>query len=219
MAEDAGTAAAVSGTPGGTEPQAINVSIPPTWMEDDNFKGFFKDENGAKAFDLEGLKSSYLATKQALPAVPETADQYKFDFPEGWPLDEADIKLQREMAKSAGLTQAQYEQIAKHDVARLANAAEAEAKKHAEAVATLRKEWGQKYDGNLTLAKKAAEAWFGKGVGDLLEHETNPAIIKGLYAIASKMGEDTLRQGGAPEAGRPVGSDGRPRLAFKSMGD
>jgi len=219
MAEDAGTAAAVSGTPGGTEPQAINVSIPPTWMEDDNFKGFFKDENGAKAFDLEGLKSSYLATKQALPAVPETADQYKFDFPEGWPLDEADIKLQREMAKSAGLTQAQYEQVAKHDIARLTSAADAEAKKHAEAVATLRAEWKTNFDGNFNLAKKAAEAFFGKGVGDLLNTETNPAIIKGMYNIASKMGEDTLKQGGLPAESRPLGVDGKPRLKFKSMGD
>lgn len=218
MAENAGTPnAGDSGNQGGIEP--ISVSIPPTWMEDENFKVFFKEENGAKSFDLESFQKHYIETKQALPAVPETADAYKFEFPEGWPLDEADIKLQRDMAKTIGLTQAQYEQIAKHDVARLANAADAEAKKHAEAVATLKKEWGQKYDGNLTLAKKAAETWFGKGIGDLLDHESNPAIIKGLYSIASKMGEDTLRQGGAPETNRPVGPDGRPRLAFKSMGD
>jgi hypothetical protein len=220
MTENAGTPnAGNSGNQGGNEPQPISVSIPPAWMEDDNFKGFFKEENGQKAFDLEGFQKHYLETKQALPAVPETSDAYKFEFPEGWPLDEAAIKVQREMAKAAGLTQAQYEQVVKHDVARLTSAAEAETTKHAEAVATLRKEWGQKYDGNVTLAKKAAETWFGKGVGDLLDHETNPAIIRGLYAIASKMGEDTLRQGGAPEAKRPVGPDGRPRLAFKSMGD
>lgn len=219
MAEDAGTAAAEGGTQGGTEPQAINVSIPSTWMEDDNFKGFFKESNGAKAFDLEGLKSSYLATKQALAVAPESPDAYKFEFPEGWPLDEADIKLQREMAKSAGLTQAQYEQLAKFDVARLTSAADAEAKKHGEVVAALRAEWKTNFDGNFNLAKKAAEAFFGKGMGELLDSETNPNIVKGLYNIASKMGEDTLRQGGLPAESRPIGIDGKPRLKFESMGD
>lgn len=219
MADNAGTPAGESGNPGGTAPQAISVTIPDAWAADENFKGFFKEADGKKQFDLSALQASYLDTKKALPAVPKSADAYKFEFPQEWPFDETDQKLFKETAQKHGLTQAQYEAVVKHDLSRMVRAADeagAEAKK---AMDALQGEWKANFKGNLELAKKAADKIFGPEFSKRVDVGNDPAVIKGLYLIATKMGEDTFRQGGAPQVGRPTGVDGKPRLKFQSMGD
>ena len=218
MAEGDSTAAAAGGTNSGTAPQPISVTIPDTWAADDNFKGFFKEgEGGAKAFDLDGFQKHYIETKQALPVVPETADAYKFDYPEGWPVDEAEVKLHREMALSAKLTPQQYETIVKHDIARMSRVAEDSAKKLEEARVVLKKEYGQSYQANIEAAKKAVSVVFGEDVAKAfnIESETDPRVIRGLVKLAKSMSEDKLKLGGLPAGDdRPVGVDGRP--IFKS---
>ena len=117
MADQASTPAGESGNNGGATP--ISIDIPTDFEQNEDFKPFFIEADGAKKFDFQALSKSYMDTKQALPVVPETADAYKFEYPKDWPLDADDTKQQREMAKAAGLTQAQYEAMVKHDMARV----------------------------------------------------------------------------------------------------
>lgn len=221
MADGDSTAAAASGTNGGTAPQPISIDIPTDFEANEAFKPFFIEADGGKKFDFQALTKSYLDTKQAVPVVPETADAYKFEFPQDYPLDDADRQMQREMAKTLGMTQAQYEAVVKHDMARMNRVAEEMAKEREQAAKALQKEWKTSYETNVGLAKKAAEAFFGKEFFSRFDLGNDPEMIKGLYTIATKMGEDTLKLGGSPAGAdtRPVGNDGKPRLKFPSMGD
>lgn len=220
MADGDSTPAGDSGTQDGTAPQPISVELPTDFEQNEHFKPFFVEAEGSKKFDFQALTKSYLDTKAALPVVPETADAYKAEFPQDWPLGEADVKLQRELAKEIGLTQAQYEKLVAFDHARMSRAAEEASADLQKAKQALGGEWKADYDKNLKMAKRAGELVFGPEFVKRAEIGNDPQIIKGLYLIATKMGEDTFRAGGTPAGdSRPVGDDGRPRLKFKSMGD
>jgi hypothetical protein len=216
MADNAGTPAGEGGSNSGTAP--ISIEVPTDFEQNEAFKPFFVEADGAKKFDFQALTKSYLDTKQALPVVPETADAYKAEVPDGW--DQADLKLQREMARQAGMTQAQYEAMVKFDLARMSRAAESVDADIAKAKERLVSEWKSDYEKNLGMAKKAADAVFGPEFSQRVDIGNDPQIIKGLYLIATKMREDTFRAGGTPAGDlRPTGNDGKPRLKFPSMGD
>lgn len=218
MADAAGTPDA--GNSGDNGAAAQPSFVPTEWASNDDFKGFFKGEGDSKAFDFKALGEAFSASKKAIPVVPETADAYKAEFPKDWPLDEADRKLQREAAKEAGLTQDQYEALVKFDQARFVRAAEESAAEIAAAKDTLQKEWKQDFEANLGKARKVSEMIFGKEFTEASDLGNNPAFIRGLYLLATKMSEDTLKLGALPAGdSRPKTEDGRARLKFTSMGD
>lgn len=213
MAEDAGTAAAVSGTEGATA-QPAGFTPPAEWAESEHYKPFFKED---KSFDVEGLAKSYADTKAQLPVVPAKADDYKFEFPKELQIDEAKFLLEREAAKSLGLTQAQFEGLHKHAIAEYAREAEAAAAEGEKVKAELVKEWGGpvKFEANLAKVNKAAEAFFGKDAFNEHALKNSSVIMRGLLKIADKLTEDKLVSGsGAGADSRPVGIDGRPILDY-----
>ena len=227
MAEGDSTAAAASGDNGATA-QTINFGVTPIgapseWLENEIFKPFLKEENGVKRFDPIEIGKSYAEIKSQIPVVPAKADDYKAEFPENSPFDEVERKMQRELASTLKMTQEQYEGMVSHDHARFSRQFE-EMVKTVEAVKSeLVKEWGghQKFESNMAMVRKAAGSFFGPEmakldllrVGSLLGD--SKGFVSGLYAIATKLTEDTLKSGDGSGAGsRPLGIDGRPILDY-----
>jgi hypothetical protein len=214
MAEDAGTQGAGNSGDNGAAAQS-GFTAPPEWAEVDSYKPFFIEKDGAKSFDVHGLATKYAETVKQIPIVPAKADDYSFEFPKDFPIDEATLKLEKEAAKSLGMTQAQFEGMQKHALSEYARLSEEVAAKVEAAKATLTKEWGgpQKFDANLAMARKAADVFFGPGAFKGHDLGNDPALIKGLYMIATKLSEDTLKSGsGAGADSRAVGEYGTPIL-------
>lgn len=219
MAEGAGTQnAGESGNQGAAAQTGFQA--PAEWAEAEAYKPFFTEKDGVKSFDVLALGKSYSEAKSQIPVVPAKADDYSFEFPKDYPLDETDLKLQKELAKTIGLTQAQYEGVVKHDLSRLARVADELAKDVDKAKGELVKEWGgpQKFEANMARVDKAAEMFFGKEAFSQDALRNNPVIIRGLFKIAEKLSEDTTKSGNESGAdNRPMGIDGKPRLYFPSM--
>jgi len=214
MAEGDSTAAAAGGTTGATAQPAASFQAPAEWSESEHYKPFFKED---KSFDVEGLAKAYADTKAQIPAVPAKADEYSFEFPKDFPVDEAAFKLEKEAAKSLGLTQAQFEGLQKHALSEYARVAEEVVAKSEQVKAELVKEWGgpQKFEANLERVNKAAELFFGKDAFQEDALRNNAVVIRGLFKIAEKLTEGTTISGAAAGAdNRPVGVDGRPILRF-----
>lgn len=215
MAEDAGTPnAGNSGTNGAAAQPGFQA--PAEWAEVETYKPFFVEKDGAKTFDVHGLAKSYAETVSKVPIVPAKADDYSFEFPKDFPVDEAALKLEREAAKNLGLTQAQWEGLQKHTLSEYARMAQELVTKAESVKAEFVKEWGpQKFDTNLARVNKAAEAFFGKDAFTDDSLRNNPAVIRGLFKIAEKLTEDTLKSGsGAGADSRPLGIDGRPIIDY-----
>ena len=216
MAEDAGTPNAGNGGGNGATAQT-GFQAPAEWAEADTYKPFFVEKDGAKTFDVNGLAKAYADTVAKVPVVPAKAEDYTFEFPKDFPIDEASLKLEREAAKNLELTQAQWEGMQKHALSEYARAAQEVAAKAESVKAELVKEWGpQKFDVNLARVNKAAEAFFGKDAFTNEALTNNPAVIRGLFKIAEKLTEDTLKSGSGAGASdtRPLGIDGRPIIDY-----
>ena len=214
---DVTTPPAKAGGDNGAAGASTGFTAPPEWAEVETYKPFFVEKDGAKTFDVNGMAKSYAETVAKIPVVPASADDYKAELPKDFPMDEVDVKLQKELAKNLGLTQAQYEGIVKHDLSRFTRVADEMAKTVEAAKATLTKEWGgpQKFDANLAMARKAADVFFGKDAFKDHDLGNDPALIKGLYMIATKLSEDTLKSGmGSGAANRPIGIDGKPMIDY-----
>jgi hypothetical protein len=216
MAEAAGTPGAGNSGDNGAAAQT-GFQAPPEWAEVDTYKPFFIDKDGSKSFDVNGLATKYAETVKQIPVVPAKAEDYSFEFPKDFPIDEAALKLEREAAKNLGLTQAQFEGMQKHALSEYARIAEEVAAKSEKAKAELVREWGgpQKFDANLAKVNKAAEAFFGKDAFTNEALTNNPVVIRGLFKIAEKLTEDTLKSGsGAGADSRPIGIDGKPMIDY-----
>ncbi len=211
MADNASATSVVSGTESATAQPGFTP--PAEWSEMESYKPFFKQD---KSFDVAALGKSYADTISKIPVVPAKADDYSFEFPKDFPLDEAALKLEKEAAKSLGLTQAQFEGMQKHALSEYARMAQEVAAKAESVKAEFVKEWGpQKFDANLAKVNRAAEQFFGKDAFTNDAIRNNPAVIRGLFKIAEKLTEDTLKSGsGAGADSRPHGVDGRPILDY-----
>ena len=217
MADNAGTAAAASGTTGAAA-QPAGFQAPAEWAEVETYKPFFVEKDGAKSFDVQALAKSYADTKAQIPVVPAKADDYKFEFPKDFPIDPAVLKLEQEAAKKLGLTQAQFEGLQKHTLSEYARVAQEMAAKGEQLKSELTREWGgpQKFEANMAKVDKAAEMFFGKGAFQDDALRNNPVVIRGLFQISEKLSEDFLKTGGggAGSSGRPVGIDGKPMIDY-----
>lgn len=134
--------------------------------------------------------------------VPETADSYQLPVPEGD--DGAFAKTAAAWFHEAGIPPAQAEKLAakwnEFAASQQKSSVEAEAAKEAQAEATykeqdaaLRKEWGDKYDANIELGKRAyREFGFNQDLVDAMEAKVGPAELFKLFArLGQKIGEDT----------------------------
>ena len=137
---------------------------------------------------------------------PESPDKYSNpDLGEGIKLDENQLKSGKELFHKLGLTDKQAKELIKFDAERVTNASKqieeqrAEASKQAEA--QLRKEWGQKFDMNVELAKSAANRFGDESLQNFLKTnpqlDNNPDFMKFLAKIGEGMLEDNAKGRGA----------------------
>lgn len=159
---------------------------------------------------------------------PEAPDKYEFTrptLPDGVQYDEKQEGAFRTMAHEIGLSQAQAEKLygfynnqiieSHSEYVRVVN----EAKQEAEAA--LKKEWGEKYAGNLEIAKRAVREFGGEEITKFLETSRlgdNPLIVKLFNQIGQAMMEDQFKSGNLKDGKeRETGIDGGPMLDFPSM--
>lgn len=134
-------------------------------------------------------------TKLGLPAKPE---EYKVDT-KGLQIPEEALKEFIPVAHKAGILPKQARALMEWDQARAAAAAEAQAKAQeatkAEAVKTLKTEWGQAFERNIQRGERVLQE---NGSPELVEALTtsglnfNPAVVKFLAKLGEQYDEATL---------------------------
>jgi hypothetical protein len=197
MAEGAGTQGAGDGGNGSGASAQPGFTAPAEWAEVADYKPFFVEKDGVKSFDVHGMATKYAETVKQIPVIPAKAEDYSFEFPKDFPIDEATLKLEKEAAKNLGLTQAQFEGMQKHALSEFSRMAEEVAAKSESAKAELVREWGgpQKFDANMARVKQAIISFFGADAKFDNQIGNDPVFIRGLFKIAEKLTEDTLKSG------------------------
>lgn len=137
---------------------------------------------------------------------PESPDKYSNpELGEGVKLDEAQLKIGKELFHKLGLTDKQAKELIKFDAERLTGASKAMEEQKAAAMKaadeSLHKEWGQKFDMNMELAKAAASKFGDESLQNFLKAnpqiDNNPDFMKFLAKIGEGMMEDSARGRGA----------------------
>ena len=147
--------------------------------------------------------------------VPESADKYEIDIPEGYEPTEQDTAFYgsvKEAAKAAGVSQAQLSALTatyNAHVAEMTGRIEEETTKAIEkAHADLEKEWpGEDFGKNSAIAQRALrtfaddkfKAWLEEGKIDGIPAGDHPFIVKMMANVGRRLGEDTLSDGGVSE--------------------
>lgn len=144
-----------------------------------------------RADDTEGQRAVF-----AKLGMPEKADGYKFDLPQGAKMDEARASWARDAFHKAGLTQQQANFLANAE----AQHGQAQAAQHAKDYdayvaheqGELKQEWSAGFDKKMNQAKAAASAFGVKGeVVDAIESVLGfRETMKFFAGIGEKMGED-----------------------------
>jgi hypothetical protein len=154
--------------------------------------------------------------------VPEN---YEFEFPEGFNVDEETLNGFRQTAKEVGITQSQFEKIMGFEIERNQKMAEAmknDVRSHRqEAEEKLKADWGEGYEKNLETAKRTINVYGNEDFNSWLEDTKlgdSPQMIRLLNWVGSKLGEDALIDSSKrpPQEGEKDIS-GRPMLSFPSM--
>lgn len=180
---------------------------------------------GADASDEE--KSSFYGAL----GRPEAADKYEFTrptLPEGIEYSEENEASFRALSHEIGLSQAQAEKLYGYyhqqiidnhgEYVKMATA------QRDEAETALKKEWGDQYNGNLEVAKRALKEFGGEEIAAFMESSglgSNPLIVKLFNQIGKAMMEDGMVSGEyrqkEKERARDIG--GGPMLDFPSMSE
>lgn len=179
---------------GGAKPEAAPSEEPA------NPESEAKPEGGGEA-KPEG------ETKEGEDA-PAELDLSKIEAPEGFEMDEESLKAAEPLFKELGLNQEQAQKLVGFYAERVAAQSEAAAGAMKETtqtwVSSIKDEWGDKYDENVSVAAKAVQ--FG---GDDLRDALNvtgagnhPAVIKFFHRIGQQLSEDGF------EGTKPQASDG-----------
>lgn len=138
---------------------------------------------------------------------PDTADKYTdpkdAKLPEGMAIDPAGIKGFREAAHKAGLTDKQYQAALAFYMGdmgkRFTEQSSAMQQTRVDSEATLKSEWGGKYEQNLTMANQALIQLGGEQLQTSIKGNpimNDPHFIKMLHKLAVMTSEDTTTGGG-----------------------
>jgi hypothetical protein len=176
-----------------------------------------------KDFDsAEKLARAHLETLGKMKP-PESPDAYELNFPKEFPVDQEFVKQAKAWAHQAGLSKIQFEAFAKPYIEAQLKALTDLNAQDKQARDAIMKEWGDKHDSNLEVARKAVMqfcskeemAWFDTtGMG------SNPVLVKMFHRIGQAMSEDKLSIGGQSSGGAQQmerTSGGTPQLDFPSM--
>lgn len=198
----------------------------PTWMsqlsdelkQNGELAKFEKLSDFGNAFlELKGKADNSIAvpgenaTEEEIAAFynrlgrPEKPDGYGFtapELPKGMKIDQDLERNFKEMAHKIGLTKNQAVQLYGWYNQSMINAftSQTDARKTAlnKAEETLRREWGNDYNQNIELMKRAVEQFGGEDFKNIMRSTglgNDPVLIKTFYNIGKAMAEDTLITG------------------------
>ena len=149
----------------------------------------------------EDIAAFQEAVGAAVPSLarPATADDYKFEVPEGLEgvFTDEKMKASRELAHGIHATQSQFEQFmqadAKATVEAQAAAEQERGRLHDEAVLALKKEWGEAYPERQHVVKRLIAEAFGAdttGHMNFLEkYAGDPDFVRFAATVGSRMVE------------------------------
>jgi hypothetical protein len=207
-------------------PPAFQETIPETLRENVLFKEI--TDTGQLAEKLVELHGN-------LPQRPESPEHYKVEVPESFPVVEGDLNNFKKVAYDMGLTAEQFRGLMGHyferEMTNMDKMRE-EIKTHREeSMNALKMEYGDATDQKISKAAEFIRTIGGK-MGEGKSEEFNrwlddtkfgddPMVIRLFAAAAELISEDVVIQRGGDDASekRPIGSDGKHRLRFKSMGE
>lgn len=201
----------------GTKEQATQASWYDAYPEDirEDLKGYDKPETLAKEF--VSLKKKYV--------VPEKPEEYEYDAKDVAEEMKQALDAWKVKAKEFGMTKEQFSKLTAYQIetmkairANEAKAREDNAKASAE---ELKKEWGNKFDENLTAAKKAMKQVFPESFGKFLDTSglgNHPEMVRAMVRLSQAVSEDSLVKSNPKK--KPSNRDpltGEPMLKFTSM--
>lgn len=210
---------------GAASQQAADPGTSQSWL--DTLGDEYKSHEALKDMaDANALAKSYLELKQSheelstkIPKVPENAQGYTLEIPQGLPVDDAFVSTMKEAAHKAGMGQEQFESMAKEYMT-MQQAVSAHMQKEAEAsMNALKIEWGTGYDAKVEQARMAFRKFASE---DDIKHfnqsgfGNDPAVIRLFQKVNAAVSEDNGNTGGD---GGVHGGSGRikPMLDFPSM--
>ncbi len=207
-------------------PPSFQETIPEDLREHESLK---------EITDVGALTKNYVDLFSSQPTRPENPNAYEVTIPEGFPIIEEDLTAFKQGAYEAGLTQDQFKAVMGHYVereTRLAESYKADILKHREeAEKQLKMEYGDAYEAKTQKASNfllaLGEKLGGENVDafrkwlDDTKFGDDPMVIRLLSAASELISEDALIKGDnrTPNNERPIGSDGKARLRFESMGE
>lgn len=142
--------------------------------------------------------------------VPETHDAYEIAVPENYEITDTDTAFHakvKEAAHKQGISQAQLaalnEVFNEHTTAALEGLETDMATAIETRTTALKKEWGDDYDSNIAVSKRALRtfadddftAWLEAGKIDGVPAGDHPFMAKLLANVGKRLGEDTLADG------------------------
>jgi len=173
------------------------------------------NESLAKFSDVEALAGSYVNAEKMIgkdtivkPTTedewesaynqlgrPEEANNYELktpeDLPEGIDFDDEMMTSFKEQAHKAGLNQSQIEALNSwywdHTTKAYNTLSDGVEDTQSKSVENLKKDWGERYDVNLTMAKRAVEQFGDENFTEYLEQTglgDNPQMVRFMHAVA-----------------------------------
>jgi hypothetical protein len=203
------------------EPPAFRDTLPEDLKTSEHLEGV-EDTAGLARYYVD-LKSNYLKP-------PDTADEYEFEMPEGFNVDDNAYSEFKKMAFDEGINQKQFSALMGMEATRHKSALESIRTNidtaRTESETALKTEWGDKYQEKLDGANRILKhESFADGAFKQFLNDTrfgdNPHVIKFFSKLSDLISEDAFTKPGTGDSkpGIPVGEDGRPMLKFPSMED
>ncbi len=213
------------GSDGGSDAQSWLSSVPENLRDNEVLKQFATAGDAYRALvDLkvssdnsitipgEGASDEDRAVflnKLGRPEKPEGYGLDKPELPEGMPYSDEAVQAYRGLAHQVGLNDSQakslFELHNKMAIESFKADNEARQKAQNEAVEGLKKDWGDGYDANIELAKRALKKFGGDNLTKFLDESgagDNASVLKAFHAIGEAISDDA---GSGPDGGNAGG--------------
>ena len=230
-------------------PQTLTGALPPDLKGDPRLTGVADVAGLARAYvekcrehdgvkDLIGRRADQLTPDEAQrfygvlgrPEAPTGYDIPRPDLPDGMDWDDELEGAFREAAFASGILPKQatatVDAFASLMARRFMDAQSSREKAQAEGVASLRREWGARFDRNILLARKGLESVGDPDFNQLLRDTGlghHPALVKAMARIGAHYAEDSLEGrptsgvgGGPDDARRRIGERHRDQAFMKA---
>lgn len=152
--------------------------------------------------DAGALAKDYLDLRGKIPQVPESAEGYTLEYPDGFPKH---MRLGDEFRKGfleAGLSNDQVKRLNELHVGMVANRLAKINEAQDASIKELKNTWKADYDKNLTLINKVVTFAGGDELTRLVEMQVDgkrlgdhPVFLKAMHKIGSMLSEDQLVTG------------------------